>query len=137
MSVAMPVVNYDGWRNSELSQDKSEWERHELTSLAGHIATIVNWYRVDPELIWARVKRQGVERVLSQCPHGRSCDDAECKFLHDGDDDDVTELIDHLNPEAFTYYCLELGLGLVWPDAQNNAYNPNEYQETMFLFQKR
>jgi hypothetical protein len=133
----MPVVNYDGWWNSELSLDKSEWERHELTMLAGQIATIVNWYRVDPELIWARVKRQGVERVSSQCPHGSSCDDAECTFLHNGDDIDVTEPGDHLNPEAFTYYSLELGPALVWPDAQNNAYNPNEHQETMFLFQKR
>ncbi len=120
----MQVVDYDGWRTSELSQDTSTWERHEFTIC--EMAAIVHWYLVDPEMIWVRVRRVCAERVVTQCSNGRACEDAECPFLHNGDvfkDDIVEELGDYANLDNYTYYSLELGPGLVWPDVQNNAYN--------------
>ncbi len=120
----MQVVDSDGWRTSELSQDTSTWERHEFTIC--EMAAIVHWYLVDPEMIWVRVRRVCAERVVTQCSNGRACEDAECPFLHNGDvfkDDIVEELGDYANLDNYTYYSLELGPGLVWPDVQNNAYN--------------
>ena len=135
MSVAMPSVDYDGWRNSELSQDTSTWERQKFTSIC-EIMAIVPWYLVDPEMMWVQVKRVRAETIATQCFNGKACENAECPFLHNGDvskEDIVEEFDDLANLDNYTYYSLELGPALFWPDVQNDTHNPSKCVAKQFL----
>ena len=112
------LVDSDSWRSLwfNSSEDRTHWAT--LGTLTnGEMNLIAPYFQYHPEAVWVNVKRSfaGGGTSTGYCPDGRWCTRADCRFYHSSVDDSDYE--SHcMDTENFTYYSLQLGLGLVNSD---------------------